>query len=74
MNRFLSFFLPLLIALGLLFVIAANWSGCSHLGPPLPNDPTQPPFPIKPNPCAGQLDPNCFPWPQAHRPDAGADR
>lgn len=38
----------------------------SHPGPVVP-DPTQPPFPIKRDPCAGNIDPNCFPWPAAKR-------
>ena len=59
---------PLVLALAL-----ANFVGCSHLGPPLPPDPTQPTFPIPSGPCAGSIDPHCWPF-KAHAPDAGIDR
>lgn len=46
-------------------LIAALLIGACYHGSPGPtstNDPTQPPFPIKASPCAGNIDPNCWPF------------
>jgi hypothetical protein len=64
--------LPLLVALALLFV-AVHQCSCYHgaPGPTTAGDPTLPPFPIKSSPCAGKIDPNC--WPFASRNPFTAD-
>lgn len=48
-------------------------SGCSTVGAPLPDDPTQPPPAIVVNKCKNAVDPDVC-WPFAARRDAGVER
>lgn len=57
----------------LLVVVALlTLASCYHgsPGPTSQNDPTQPPFPIAKSPCAGNIDPNCWPFKDAPKGEA----